>query len=503
MRAASCTILCFAALVAGCEATANRVAKQDPQIYRRILDVDPNPPSLGADGALSLTEALAFANHASETLDIQGESLVRAILERHRAVAAFLPTVSASPGYTIREKVAGNSGGGIVGGTGTGTGTGGVVVGGGSSSGGGSSGGIDADLNVPIDARIVLFDGNQNVNRYWQNVYLVEQQREQLLEAQETLLFDVANVYYTVLSAQERVRVLENSITVQQERLRDTRGRQSAGVARPLDVAQTEAQFAATRVQLIEAQRQVSDGRSLLAYLINAHEIEAVPFSDGYTPGEALSPVATLLETARRHRSELTAADRAIDAAERAVRAAIGRYYPSLTLDLSVFLYRESIPTERTWESLLELSFPIFSGGTIDADVREAWSFFREAQLVARQSRRRVTREVEQGYRDVEASRDRLAELRVQLDAATESFRQAEAVYQAGRGTNLERVTAQDAELQAELGLVTEAINGKLLRLSLLRSTGVLREALLEPGPSTMPTTAPSPSQRASGSSDR
>lgn len=476
-------IALFAALaLAGCA----KHAEKDVATYRDVLDRGARPAPVEVGPSLSLGEAFALANANNESLAVEGEALVRAITDKRRAVAAFLPTVDARPAYNIREKT--SAGGGIVIGDGTGGTGGGTVVGGDSGSGG--SGGYDADLNIPITATWVVFDGLRNVNAYWRDVYLVERQRERLLEAQESLLFDVAQVYYTVLRAEEQIRVLEQSLQVQGERLRDVRGRQSAGVARPLDIAQTEAQYAGTRVTLIEARRQLADARSLLAYLINAPAVEALPLDDGFATDADIAPADALVAIAARNRSELRAAERSIAAAERDVRVAIGQYYPSLTIDFSVFLYRESVPTERTWESLLQVNFPIFSGGRIDADVRTAWSFLREAQLISNQSQRRVRREVEQGLRDLASSDERLAELGVQLNAATEAARQAEAVYRAGRGTNLDRVAAQDVQLQAGLALATEAYDQKLLRLNLLRVTGTLRETLLNvPTATTAPVT--------------
>ena len=74
-----------------------------------------------------------------------------------------------------------------------------------------------------------------------------------------------------------------------------------------------------------------------------------------------------------------------------------------------------------------------------------------------------------------------------EVDRLVSSRQWAEAVYKAGRGTNLERVAAQDVELQAALALATEAYDQKLLRINLLRVTGTLRETLLDE-----PTTQPS-----------
>lgn len=442
-------ILALAAIV-GCSNTPPR----DENRYREMLDSNTREVWFADGQPLSLADALALANRANESLALEGEAYLRGIYDKRRAVAAMLPSATLSPEYRIRESADG--------------------------------GDYDADLDIPIDAEFVIFDGNQNINAYWRDVYLIERQRERLFEAQEALLFDVAQAYFGVVRAEEQVRVLEGSLQLQGERLRDTQGRQKAGTARPLDVSQTAAQYAATRVQWIEAQRQVGDGRALLAELLN-QRVQASPLVDGLAMPESVSPIEQQLETARLHRSELAAAERSIAAAEREVKVQIGAYYPRVSIDFSAFLYRESVPDARTWESLLAVSFPIFSGGRIDADVRTAWSFLRESQLIESQTRRRVSREIDQAIRNLSASQDRLSELRVQLQAATDAFSQADASYKAGLGTNLERVTAQEAMLRSQLALVTETIDQKLTWLALLRANGTLRESMLDVEASTQP----------------
>ncbi len=442
----------LALAIAGCAHSP----PEDARRYREILDTNTPDLAFTPGQPLSLSDSLALANRASESLSIQGESYLRAIYDKRRAIAAILPSANLSPSYRIRQGASGR--------------------------------GYDADLDIPVDAELVVFDANQNVNAYWRDVYLIERERDRLLEAQESLLFDVAQVYYSIARAEARVRVLESSLQVQGERLRDTQGRQKAGTARPLDVSQTAAQYAATRVQWIEAQRLVGDGRASLAELLN-ERVQQSPLIDGFVPGDAISPYEVQIETAQTHRSQLAAAERSIVAAQRDLRVAIGAYYPRVSLDFSAFLYRESVPDARTWEGLLSVSFPIFSGGRIDADVRTAWSFLREAQLVEAQARRSVSREIDQSIRNLKASHDRIAELQVQLQAATDAFTQADASYKAGLATNLERVTAQDAMLQAQLALATETIDQKTLWLALLKANGTLRETLLDQR--AMPTPSP------------
>ena len=49
----------------------------------------------------------------------------------------------------------------------------------------------------------------------------IEQQRALLLDVQASLLLSVAETYYQVLRAEESVRVLENSLALRHEQVRD------------------------------------------------------------------------------------------------------------------------------------------------------------------------------------------------------------------------------------------------------------------------------------------
>jgi outer membrane protein TolC len=60
------------------------------------------------------------------------------------------------------------------------------------------------------------------------------------------------------------------------------------------------------------------------------------------------------------------------------------------------------------------------------------------------------------------------------VQAAEEALRQAEESYRAGLATNLERLTAQDAVLTAQLQLTSELFDHKVFYLTLLRAIGGL-----------------------------
>jgi outer membrane protein TolC len=310
-----------------------------------------------------------------------------------------------------------------------------------------------------------------------------------LLDAQAAVLLDVARTYYQVLRSERSVAVLLASLATQDERVRDIRARQKAGIARPLDTAQTEAQAAATRVSLIAAQNDVATGRSTLSFLLGVPANDSPLVDEAQLP-QAAPSLAALQDQAARQRQDLSAAVQALEAAKLSVNAAIAQYYPSVTLNVNYFLSRQSTPTESDWNYLLSANLPIFSAGLIEANVRQAWSLLRQAKLSETQVRRQVVQDVEVACQNFQASRDRLKELQVQLAAAEEALRQAEQSYRVGLATNLERLTAQDALLSAQLQLASERYNQKVFYLNLLRAAGALTTRL--PGePATAPTTAP------------
>jgi len=145
---------------------------------------------------------------------------------------------------------------------------------------------------------------------------------------------------------------------------------------------------------------------------------------------------------------------------------------------VNVFVYREAFPDERTWDGILRANLPIFSAGLIEADVREAWSFYRQSALSESMLRRQVGEQVQLAFQDLHANDERIAELQVQLRAAQQAFNQADQSYNVGLATNLERVTAQDELLSAQLQLTSAQFDRTLAYLALARATGELRHRL-------------------------
>jgi outer membrane protein TolC len=424
---------------------------QDIRTYREVLDSGQTLEALALSNeeVVSLKRAFALANANNEQLASAGEDYLQALIDKDRAFAKFLPTIRFAPSYLRQEKTSLAAGNPLIS----------KIV---------RQKTYDAPLQGEMNVNLL-----QDTADIWAASSGAEQRRALLLDRQSILLLDVAQTYYQVMRSEQQVQMLEHSVQVQLQRVNDMEVQQKAGVARPVDLAQTQAQLAQTRGSLIQAKNDVANGRAMLAQLIGVESIRNHLTGGVEVPDESGS-ADELLDLAHTHRQDLLAAGLQVKKAAEHLEAAWSGYFPSVSLNLTRYLSRESFPDDVDWTGLIEVHVPIFSAGLVHADIRTAYSKLRQAHLAESALNRTVLKELRIALENLNDDTEQIHQLKIRLDAANEALRQAEAAYSAGLGTNLERFVAQDQLLSAELSLTEEIFNHIVDYLRLLRTVGLL-----------------------------
>jgi outer membrane protein len=420
-------------LLAGCGNWSDDVVR-----YRQVLDgTEPaTRPAYDGAEALPLVLALQLANADNEAIATQGENYVQALAEKMRQAGTFLPTLSLGPTYSLS----------------------------------GTDGGTAHRLTVPVSASATGSLANiANLEAAGQNA---QQRAQVLLNERETILLQVVQAYYTVIKAERQAEVYENSLKLKAERLRDQEARLKLENAKPLDVAQSQADLAGTRVALTQARTDAANARSALARLMGTATVGG-PLTDAYVLPTEIPALEQWQQQAEAGRQDLQAATLTVEATRSGLDAAIRQYYPSVTINFDYYLHSDPASIQN-WTGGVSAHLPIFSALAIEADIRRAWSVYRQAGLGVSQTRRQVVDDVNQGYQNLQNSRQKIADLQTQVDAAQRALTLAERSYQLGATSNLDRLTQQDAWLTAQLNLVSEELNAKTNHLVLLRTTGQL-----------------------------
>jgi outer membrane protein TolC len=452
-----------AALLTGCVVDqAREVGK-----YRAVLDDHTEKPKpLEPGETLDLARALALANADNEQLASQGENYLQALISKNRAFAAFLPTVSFQPNFTAEEAPKGNGAEASPGAPSTN-----AAAAAATSGGYVQRGQVLERLEAPVVGTMNF--SYRSVPLYQSAKLEAVQQRQLLLDAQATILLNVAQTYYQVLTATQQVRVLEHSLDLQKARVRDLEGRFSVRLALALDVAQAKANESATRVQLSQAENDARNGRRTLALLIGAPDVDGPLVSATVVADDAPTPAAQV-EHALATRQDLRAAQTAVKEAREAVDAAVAEYYPSVSLNVAGYLYRENYANASKWDGILLANLPLFSAGTIHDDVRQAWSQVRKAALFESYLRREIQQGVETAADNLATSDLELSDLQREVQASADAYQQAVQQEKNGLAIPLDVLTAQDTLLNSQLQYASEAYTRTIFRLDLIRAVGDL-----------------------------
>jgi len=379
---------------------------QDEEVglYRAVLDATvPAPGAHEPAGPLSLRAAMALANRNNEQLATRGEDYVQALINQCRAADAFLPTLIFAPSYAVEERP-----------------TGALAA---SASGFRRVGGTVQRFEAPVTGEVNALRGGGDLATLRATEAAITERRELLVDLQATVLLDVAQVYYQVLRSERSVEVLRSALDLQEARVTDIERQLQNGLATRLSVAQFRAQRDGTRASVAQAEGDARNARIALALLLGVPAV-AGRLTAGFAVPHDRPELGECERKALDERQDLHAAQAGVTAAREVVRVAVAQYYPSLTLDVTGFLYREDYADASRWSSLLAINLPIFAAGRIRADVRFAWSRWRQAVLEESSARRRVLRDVQTAHNNLQTTDRRIRDLRSEVDAAVDALRQ-------------------------------------------------------------------------------
>jgi outer membrane protein TolC len=171
---------------------------------------------------------------------------------------------------------------------------------------------------------------------------------------------------------------------------------------------------------------------------------------------EAEQRLEQAVAEARAQGPQYVAARAEETAAEAAVRAQRGAYLPTFTLTGSSATFDNSFfpgATKRSWVTLAA-SLPLWNNAQRELAVSQAEADRATARAERRDAERSVERDVTERYESYETARATVALSADAVVVARENYRVQETRYQAGAGTILELLEAQDRLTQAEADLV-------------------------------------------------
>ncbi len=300
--------------------------------------------------------------------------------------------------------------------------------------------------------------------------------RETLRQTEATVMNDVITAYADVLRDQEAFVIREKNLEDLISDVAQTETRFKAGDVTRTDVAQSQASQAAARAQLANAQAQLDISRATYASVVGQlpGKLEPAPDLPALPPSldQAFAMAAQNNPNLRSAQYDERAARIRIAEAQAdgkpqlSLRATYG--YGNSRSNYSLDIYGREVTASASF------SQPLFAGGSIQSEVRQAKERAAAAREQVETTRRDIVMRVSRAWAQLGAARKGIEASLDQVRAATVAYEGMETERRAGQRTTLEVLTAEQVERDAELNLVNARHDVYVAQTNVLALMGML-----------------------------
>jgi outer membrane protein len=394
----------------------------------------------------TLKEAYEAAVRVSETVQIQKELLTQTEELDTQAKASLFPQITGAATALYQEPTTNSTGNAI----------------------------FPANQNtVRVSLDQPLFRGLRDFAALRQRKSFVETQNFAITNAARQLFYDLSTAYYSVLMYEHDEENYRSEIAANEKRLKELRDFSKIGRAKLTDLLTFQSNIASLEAQIEATRGQLEASKEVLAYLTGWDRNTRLLGS----PSAAIEakPVTEYL-TKIEERSDIKVALSNVQAYDEGIPMAWGGHLPSVDLLGNYYFVRPGALADVNWDVSLALTIPIFQGGAIQSQVRQAESVTRQYRFLLSQARRLAEKEIRTFYDNLIADQKQLRKLESLTELSKRNYETQTHYFKNGLVTNLDvfQSLATSAAAQRQRDRQREAIQMDLAKLE--AATGERKE---------------------------
>jgi outer membrane protein len=340
--------------------------------------------------------------------------------------------------------------------------------------------GANAPRSVGATITQNVFNGQVTANKTRAAESAVSGAREALRNIEQTILLSAATIYMDYLRDSAIVEVQLSNVRVLEQTLKQTKDRFNVGEVTRTDVAQSEAQLAAGKTQLLTAEANLVTTKSKFRQIIGNEPEALAPGSpvDRFLP----STLPSAVELSLTQHPNVTAAMFGIDVQHLTVRINEGALLPTVNLQASVTqAYEQQMTIFRTFNAAAaaQLSIPIFQGGGEYALIRQSKETLAQQRLNLDQVRDATRANTVTLWGQLVAGKAQVQSAQAQVTASEIALNGVREEAKAGQRTTLDVLNAQQALVNARVALVTAQHDRVVASYGVLSAVGRLSPQVL------------------------
>jgi outer membrane protein len=297
----------------------------------------------------------------------------------------------------------------------------------------------------------------------------------------------VAEGYFTVLAAQDDVSFAMAELDALALQLEQTQQRFDVGVATITDVVESQAAYDLANASVIEADNALINAKERLQEVAGVY-VERLTSLKTESPLVKPDPlnVEQWTNNALSQNLTLKVARKEVETAQQEIELKKSGHYPSLDL---VGQKQYDSQSESNFgggskthlETLgIQVSIPIYQGGTVSSQTREASHRLEQAMQQEEQQRRAVVRQTREAYNSVLSGISRVKALKQATLSGEKALESTEAGFEVGTRTTVDVVNVRRDLFSARRDYAQARYTYILNSLRLKQAVGVLTESDLD-----------------------
>ncbi len=293
-------------------------------------------------------------------------------------------------------------------------------------------------------------------------------------DARDTVVLAVGANYLLVIAQESRLEAARAELKTAQALYQLAEDQEAAGLAPNIDTLRARVQLQAQEELVIQTENDLEKQRISLARAIGLpvqqkfRLVNRVP----YASIPELN-IAGAFQLALDTRSDYKAAQAQVRAAQLRRSAAWKEHLPSVTASgaYGVLGYHADAMAPN-YSAAATVNIPIFQGGRIEANIREAEAVLKERQAQADNLKGRIEQEVEDSILDLRAAARQVGVAKIGLDFAQQALTQSQDRFAAGVTNNVEVIQAQQQLASANDRYIVSLFAHNIGKVLLARSIG-------------------------------
>lgn len=284
--------------------------------------------------------------------------------------------------------------------------------------------------------------------------------------------------YFNMLNATNMKALRQESVDRLQAHLDNVIAQYNVGIVARADVLRSEVELANAKQDYITASNEYDVAEATLNNIIGTPLNTTLKLKDSlqYVPYD--NDMAYCLAYSEQHRPELKQAEYGVDAAEAALVVARSGHMPKINAVAGNYwggTDESNWPGDDNdhWSVGVTASMNIFDSGVTWSKIHAAQEALVQAKENQRQIKDNVELEVRTDYLSMREAEKRITTAQVAVASAEEDYHIAVVRYQAGVGTNIDVMDAQEALTQAKTNYYQALYNYNTSKAALNTSMGV------------------------------